>query len=146
MLEFWFSREQSDRSRCLPKSRIFVVWTHCVRPLNFGFEKRFGSGFCWELSWLDNLLKFQFLANRAIVRVACLNLKIFVVFAKSIPEFCIRKKIFIGNVGTGGILCWLDSLVKFQFSANRAIVRVACLNPEIWWFLRNRYLSDWTYL
>ena len=28
--------------------------------------------------------------------------------------------------------------MKFQFSANRANVRVACLNPEIWWFLRNR--------
>ena len=45
----------------------------------------------------------------------------------------------------GGVSSWLDSLMKFQFSANRVNVRVACLNPEIWWFLRNRYLSDWTY-
>ena len=44
----------------------------------------------------------------------------------------------------GGLLSWLDNLMKFQFSANRVNVRVACLNPEIWWFLRNRYLSDWT--
>ena len=33
----------------------------------------------------------------------------------------------------------LDSLMKFQFSANRAIVRVACLNPKIWWFGRIAY-------
>ena len=33
----------------------------------------------------------------------------------------------------GGVLSWLDiSLMKFQFSANRANVCVACLNPEIW--------------
>ena len=33
----------------------------------------------------------------------------------------------------GGVLSWLDiSLMKFQFSVNRANVHVACLNPEIW--------------
>ena len=44
-----------------------------MRPLGFEFEKAFGSGICWGLSWLDNLLKFRFSANRAIVCVACLN-------------------------------------------------------------------------
>ena len=37
----------------------------------------------------------------------------------------------------GGVLGWLDSLMKFQFSANRVNVCIACLNPEIWWFLQN---------
>ena len=42
-------------------------------PLNFVFEKAFRLEFGGILSWLDNLLKFQFLANRANVCVACLN-------------------------------------------------------------------------
>ena len=45
----------------------------CVCPLNFVFKKRLGWNFGGILSWLDNLLKFQFSANRANVRVACLN-------------------------------------------------------------------------
>ena len=32
----------------------------------------------------------------------------------------------------GGVSSGLDSLMKFQFSANRANVCIACLNPEIW--------------
>ena len=60
-------------------------------------------------------------------------------------NFAFEKKYLLKMPELGGILSWLDSLVKFQFSANRANVRVACLNPEIWWFLRNRYLLDWTY-
>ena len=55
------------------------------------------------------------------------------------------EKYLLGIPKLGGVLSWLDSLMKFQFSANRANVHVACLNPEIWWFLRNQYLSDWTY-
>ena len=47
---------------------MYVLW-------GFEFEKAFGLGDWWGLSWLDNLLKFQFSANRAIVRVACLNPK-----------------------------------------------------------------------
>ena len=31
-----------------------------------------------------------------------------------------------------GLLSWLDNSMKFQFSANRANVRVACLDPGIW--------------
>ena len=66
--------------------------------------------------------------------------------ACALVEFCVReKKNLLGIPELGGVSSWLDSLMKFQFSANRANIRVACLNPEIWWFLQNRYLSDWTY-
>ena len=46
---------------------------HRMRPLNFVFEKVFRLEFGGTLSWLDNLLKFQFSAQRVNVRIACLN-------------------------------------------------------------------------
>ena len=69
---------------------------------------------CWILCWKSiglekQFLKFFFLIfseqgerSRGLPKI-----RILVLFVKTIPEFCVRK-IFIRNVGTGGILCWLD--------------------------------------
>ena len=58
--------------------------------------------------------------------------------ACALVEFCIQKAFKLEIRNFSGILSWLDNLLKFQFSANRVNVRVACLNPEIWWFLWDR--------
>ena len=67
---------------------------------------------CWILCSKSVGLEKQFLTflifSEQGERSRCLlKIRILVLFAETIPEFCVRK-IFIGTVGTGGILCWLD--------------------------------------
>ena len=50
----------------------------------------------------------------------------------ALVEFCVRKAFRLEKLELGGVLSGLDSLMKFQFLANRANIHVACLNPEIW--------------
>ena len=51
----------------------------------------------------------------------------------ALVEFCVQKKYLLEIPELGGVSSWLDSLMKFQFSVNRANIHVVCLNPEIWW-------------
>ena len=72
---------------------------------------------------ISNVLRMERLDLR---RVTC-----------ALVEFRIRekkkkKKKLLGILELGGVL---SCLMKFQLSANRVNVHVACLNPEIWWFL-----------
>ena len=88
---------------------MFCEWSDWILDashvplLNFVFEK------CWVRKPIVEVLIFSEQGERSR---SLPKFRILVVFAKTIPKFCIQK-IFIGNVGTGGILCWMDSLTKF---------------------------------